>query len=195
MRALLAPLIFNCDKGGGIVKRFTAMLVSLSIAMLSLQGCYGKMALTKKVYALNGEVNDKFVRSLVTWAFIFVPVYGVSALVDFVLFNTIEFWTGRNPVAQGEKDFKYTSGGESFEIHAKKTGTTVNYLITHYKGNQHLDTMSINWDIKSGNSAATLTDSAKTTEYRAVREKGGVTVTQTEKGSPNRMPEMVAQYR
>jgi hypothetical protein len=175
--------------------RITAILVSLSIAMLSLQGCYGKMALTKKVYALNGEVNDKFVRSLVTWAFIFVPVYGVSALVDFVLFNTIEFWTGKNPVAQGEKDFKYASGGETFEVHAKKTGATVNYLITHYKGKQYLDTMSVNWDLKSGNSTATLTDSVRTTEYNAIREKGGVTVTQSEKGGPNPMPRMVAQYR
>jgi hypothetical protein len=177
------------------VKKFIAILVSMSLTMLSLQGCYGRMALTKKVYALNGEVNDKYVRSLVTWVFIFVPVYGISALADFVLFNTIEFWTGNNPVAQGEKDFMYASDGQTFQVHAKKSGETVNYLITHYEGDRYLDTMTIKWDLKSGNSAASFTDAVRTTEYRAVREKGGVSVTKHEKGSLNGMPYVVASYR
>jgi len=177
------------------MKRFTALLVSMSLAMLSLQGCYGRMALTKKVYAVNGEVNDKFVRSLVTWVFIIVPVYGVSALADFVLFNTIEFWTGKNPVAQGEKDFRYAAGEETYDIHAKKTGTTVNYLITHHRGERYLDTLSVDWDIRTGNSKATFTDPTGTIEYHAVKEKGGVIVTKLEKGSLSKSSEMIAQYR
>jgi hypothetical protein len=177
------------------MKRLTALLVSMSLAMLTLQGCYGKMALTKKVYAVNGEVNDKFVRSLVTWVFIIVPVYGVSALADLVLFNTIEFWTGKNPVAQGEKDFRYASGEETYHVHAKKTGRTVNYLITHHRGQRYLDTLSVNWDIRTGNSKATFTDPAGITEYQAVKEKGGVTVTKFDKGGLSKSSEMVAQYR
>jgi hypothetical protein len=177
------------------VKRFAAIIVSMSIATISLQGCYGKMALTKKVYALNGEVNDKFVRSLVTWAFIIVPVYGVSALVDFVLFNTIEFWSGKNPVAQGEKDFRYADGGEIYQIHAKKSGDSVNYLITRYQGQKQLDTMSIDWNIRSGNSRATFTGTDRVAEYQAVKEKGGIIVTRHDTGVAGRMPDMVAQYR
>jgi hypothetical protein len=177
------------------VKRFAAIIVSMSIATMSLQGCYGKMALTKKVYALNGEVNDKFVRSLVTWAFIIVPVYGVSALVDFVLFNTIEFWSGKNPVAQGEKDFRYAAGGETYQIHARKSGDSVNYLITRYQGQRQLDTMSIDWNIRTGNSRATFTDPVRIAEYQAVKEKGGIIVTRHDTGVVNRMPDMVAQYR
>jgi len=177
------------------MKRLTALLVSMSLAMLSLQGCYGRMALTKKVYAVNGEVNDKFVRSLVTWVFIMVPVYGVSVLADFVLFNTIEFWTGKNPVAQGEKDFRYAVGEETYDVHAKKTGTTVNYLITHHRGQRYLDTLSVDWDIRTGNSKAAFTSPSEITEYRAVKEKGGVIVTKLNKGSLSKNTEMIAQYR
>jgi hypothetical protein len=177
------------------MKRLTALLVSMSLAMLTLQGCYGKMALTKKVYAVNGEVNDKFVRSLVTWVFIIVPVYGVSALADFVLFNTIEFWTGKNPVAQGEKDFRYASGEEIYDVHAKKTGTTINYLITHHRGQRYMDTLSVNWDIRTGNSKATLTDPAGITEYQAVKEKGGVIVTKFDQGGLSKSAGLITQYR
>jgi len=171
------------------------MLVSLSIAMLSLQGCYGKMALTKKVYALNGSVQDKFVRSLVTWAFVIVPVYGVSALVDFVLFNTIEFWSGKNPVAQGEKDFKYAANGETYQVHATKSGDKVNYQISCYQGTTFRNTLSIDWNVKTGNSSAILNDKAGCTEFFAVRDKDGIIVTKREKGSLSQVPEMVAQYR
>jgi hypothetical protein len=177
------------------MKKFTALLVSMSLALLSLQGCYGKMALTKKVYAVNGEVNDKFVRSLVTWVFIIVPVYGVSALADFVLFNTIEFWTGKNPVAEGEKDFTYASGEETYDIHAKKSGTSVNYRVTHYRGGRYQDALSINWDVTTGNSRATFTNPAGGTEYHAIKEKGGIIVTKLDKGSLKQVPEMIAQYR
>jgi hypothetical protein len=157
-----------------------------------LQGCYGKMALTKKVYALNGQVSDKFLRSWVTWAFIFVPVYGVSVGIDFILFNTIEFWTGNNPIAQGEKDFQYASGEDTYKVHARKSGASVNYQIAHYKGGKYQDTLAIDWDLKSGNSTALLTNPMGVTEYQAVKERGAVVVTSNVIGPQNQRPGMVA---
>jgi hypothetical protein len=177
------------------MKKITAIIVGGSICMMSLQGCYGKMALTKKVYAVNGEVNDKFVRSLVTWILIIVPVYQISALADFILFNTIEFWSGKNPVSLGEKDFNYASNGETYQIHAKKTGQSVSYLITHYKGQKYLDTLSINWDIASGNSVATFTDQTRTTDYNATKEKDGIIVTRHDRGITGTKSGMLAQYK
>ena len=58
------------------MKGFVALLVGMSLALTSLTGCYGKFALTRKVYGINGDVKDKFLRSAVTWAFVIVPVYG-----------------------------------------------------------------------------------------------------------------------
>lgn len=178
------------------MRKLTAIVLTLSLAMISLQGCYGKMALTKKVYALNGDVHDKYVRNIVTWAFIIVPVYGVSALADFVLFNTIEFWSGKNPIAQGEKDFKFASSdGESFQVHARKSGQTLNYQISRYQGATFRDTLAINWDLKTGNSTATLSSKSGSTAFAAVRGNDGVEVTRYDRGTPGLAPSVVAQLR
>ncbi|GFO67674.1 hypothetical protein GMLC_12530 [Geomonas limicola] len=176
------------------MKRITALVLAISIAGLSLQGCYGKMALTRKVYALNGSVQDKFVRSLVTWAFIIVPVYGVSALVDFVLFNTIEFWSGKNPVAQGEKDFRFASGDGSYQVHARKSGDRVNYQISYFEGSSYRNTLSLDWDLKTGNSTGVLTGDGARTDFFAAKSKDGIIVTKRETGN-SQHPVVVAQYR
>jgi len=176
------------------MKRITAATVAMAIAMVSLQGCYGKMALTKKVYRVNGEVHDKFLRSLVSWAFIIVPVYQISVLVDFVIFNTIEFWSGTNPVAQGEKQFQYSENGETYKIHARKSAGVITYTFNHYRGDTYLDTLTVNWDIKTGNSLALLQKDGKATHFQAVLGKGGVAVTSSAAGVLNRGQESVALY-
>jgi hypothetical protein len=162
------------------MKRITAAMLAMVLAMVSMQGCYGKMALTKKVYNVNGQVSDKFLRSLVTWAFIIVPVYQVSALVDFVLFNTIEFWSGRNPVALGEKEFMYSENGDTFKVHAQKSGETLRYTFNRFHGDTFMDTLTIDWNVKSGNSVAALREGDGVTRFQAVRTGGGVQVTGTD---------------
>jgi len=152
------------------------MTVAVAIAMASLQGCYGKMALTRKVYQVNGEVQNKYLRSLVSWVFIIVPVYGVSALADFVLFNTIEFWSGNNPVAQGEKEFQFADKGDTYHVKARKSGDQVCYDIDHFRGGSQVDSLTINWNAKSGQSQATLDEQGKITDFLAFAEKGGVRV-------------------
>jgi hypothetical protein len=167
----------------------------MAIVMVSLQGCYGKMALTRKVYHVNGEISDKFVRSLVTWAFVIAPVYAVSVLADFILFNTIEFWSGKNPIAQGEKSFQYTENGATYRVNARKSGDMVTYVINHYQGANYLDTLSIDWDTRSGNSTATLQAAGKVTLFQAIREKGSVRVVTSGQPFVNRMPEMGMLYK
>ena len=177
------------------MKRTVTLFIAVSVAMASLQGCYGSMALTRKIYRVNGQVQDKYVRSFVTWAFIIVPVYGVSALVDFVVFNTIEFWSGHNPVASAEKSFQYADNGDTYRVDARKQGDDVTYVINHFRGASHLDTMTINWDTRSGNSKATLIAKDKTTDFAAIREGGGVKVSSSDPAILNGSAERVALYR
>jgi hypothetical protein len=66
-----------------------------------LAGCYGSFSLTKRLYRWNGGLGSKFAESAVMWVLIIIPVYELSLLGDFVLFNLIEFWSGKNPVAGG----------------------------------------------------------------------------------------------
>lgn len=132
------------------MKRIAGMLLLITVLATMLTGCFGKFSLTRKVYEANSEVSNKFGRSLVTWAFVFVPVYGVSALLDFAIFNTIEFWSGRNPVAQGEKDFEYAQGDDTFKIHAKKQDSTIVYTMDRYEGMRYVDSRVIEWNMVTG---------------------------------------------
>ncbi|MBJ6724221.1 DUF3332 domain-containing protein [Geomesophilobacter sediminis] len=177
------------------MKRIISAVLAMAVALTSLQGCYGKMALTRKVYRINGEVQNKYLRSLVSWVFIIVPVYGVSALVDFIVFNTIEFWSGSNPIGATEKDFQYAENGERFQIKARKSGDVVTYVIDHYRGSTYLDTMAINWNVKNGNSAATMSQAGKVTEFQATLKKGGVEVASSSEVAGSRVPETVAFYK
>lgn len=147
------------------MKRLLSVALMTLVTVSTLTGCYGKFALTRKVYEMNGQVSDKFLRSGLTWVFIFVPVYGVAALVDFVAFNTIEFWSGRNPVAAGEKDFQYVKGGDAYQVHASKSGELVDYTIKHYNKNVLLGTTFINWNIKTGTSVVSTNEGGTAREY------------------------------
>lgn len=69
----------------------------LSVGALSNAACFGSFPLTKKVYTFNKNVSpDKWVRELVFLAIgPLVPVYGVAGLIDVLILNSIEFWTGK----------------------------------------------------------------------------------------------------
>jgi hypothetical protein len=67
-------------------------------------GCYGPFNLTRNVYHWNsnikgsGEVNEKWMKEFVFFGMIIIPVYMFSALLDAFIFNSIQFWSGSNPV-------------------------------------------------------------------------------------------------
>ncbi|TKG91141.1 DUF3332 family protein [Puteibacter caeruleilacunae] len=89
--------------------------------ILGAQSCYGPFQLTRNLHEWNGTVGDKFTNSLVFFAFVVIPVYEVTILVDGVVLNTIEFWTGNNPIAMKEgevKTKKVRSKGNTYLITA-----------------------------------------------------------------------------
>lgn len=77
------------------------MISTLLIAALLITafGCYGSFQLVNKVYKFNGTLGSKWVNELGFLVMVIVPVYGVATFVDAVILNTIEFWTGNNPMA------------------------------------------------------------------------------------------------
>ena len=79
-----------------------ALLLALA-ALMPLESCIGSFALTKKVLAWNKQVGDKFVNELVFVAFFILPVYEITALADILVINSIEFWSGNNPVVAQTK--------------------------------------------------------------------------------------------
>lgn len=83
-----------------------AMMPLLLFVGLVQTGCFGTFALTRKVYEFNDSLDNKFVKTIVFYAFNIVPVYGVAGFVDVVVLNLLEFWTGSNPMAMQEGEIE-----------------------------------------------------------------------------------------
>ena len=65
--------------------------------------CIGSFNLSNTVLAWNQQVGSKFVNELVFFAFWVLPVYEISAVAALLVLNSIEFWSGSNPIAQGTR--------------------------------------------------------------------------------------------
>jgi hypothetical protein len=77
--------------------RFRPWIVLLLFVVLApmLTGCYGSFQATHSVYRFNGDVShQKFVRSVVMWVLMIVPVYELGVVVDVFVLNPLEYWKG-----------------------------------------------------------------------------------------------------
>jgi hypothetical protein len=94
------------------VRSAVATLALCAFLPVSLGGCFGGFELTKKTYQFNKEVSpDKWIRWLVFLLITIVPIYGIAMLVDAIAMNSMEFWTGKNPVLAGtERTFHGEDG-------------------------------------------------------------------------------------
>lgn len=74
----------------------------IALAALCGSGCFGKFGATNALYDWNVEVSDnKWLRWLVFLVLVIVPVYGLFIIADALVINTIEFFSGNNPVGGG----------------------------------------------------------------------------------------------
>lgn len=72
--------------------------ISAAIIAMSLTGCIGQMATSGMVMKLNlSVVDNRYARAGLY--LLMSPVYGIAATADLFIFNTIEFWTGTNPIS------------------------------------------------------------------------------------------------
>lgn len=78
-----------------------AGLVAAIIGSTALSSCIGSFGLTNRLLSWNRSVGNKFLNELVFIAFWVLPVYEVSGLADIIVLNSIEFWSGSNPMAKG----------------------------------------------------------------------------------------------
>lgn len=61
--------------------------------------CIGSFGLHNRLVNWNQNIGNKFVNELVYLACNIIPVYGVCYLADALVINSIEFWSGSNPMA------------------------------------------------------------------------------------------------
>lgn len=98
-------------------------------AGVSLTGCYGPFRLTTKLHAWNGQVSQKkFVNELVFLGMCIIPAYEICVLGDALIFNSIEFWGGSNPIAMKDgqiEETKLVHEGQSYKVIKTKNNMTV----------------------------------------------------------------------
>lgn len=111
------------------IVRKSAMMLAVTILVVTQSGCFGTFALTRKAYEFHdGLTESKFLKSLLFW----IPgglVYGIVGFVDVVILNLIEFWSGSNPLSMNEGDYEMQMAkikGVDYKIEATKdTFTTI----------------------------------------------------------------------
>lgn len=81
----------------------TVAIVCAMMGSVMLPSCIGSFTLTNKLLAWNKQISNKFVNELVFFAFWVLPVYEVTALADLLVINSIEFWSGNNPLEASQK--------------------------------------------------------------------------------------------
>lgn len=99
-----------------------ALILSFSLVSTS---CIGSFSLTNKLLSWNNTVGNKFVNELVFFAFWVLPVYEVSSLADILVLNSIEFWSGDNPVAQNTEEMIEGTDGHQYLVATDPCGYTI----------------------------------------------------------------------
>lgn len=108
------------------------IILSAALAALlcsSMTSCMGKFALTRNLYAWNDQVSNKFINEVIFVAFWILPVYEVCGLADLLVLNTIEFWSGDNPLTASTRTIETEHGrylvecdGKGYDITLEQTG-------------------------------------------------------------------------
>ncbi len=151
--------------GKGIALVLVAALGALSA------GCFGTFQLTRKLYDINRSIDEKYVRSAATW--IFVIPYAVTGLLDFVIFNVIEFWSGENPVAVAKVTKVYARGDGKAVLTLSRDGSATVAVIERYAGETLVSTLRIRDDGRGGVAAVETAAGKKVREVSAVAASDG----------------------
>ncbi len=110
-----------------MISRFMRIVAAVLIVvlMVSTVGCYGSFELTKKVYKWNGTLGDKWLNEVAFLALNIIPVYGLSVFIDAWILNSLEFWTGTNPMAANENSIEFTKDGMALRVTTTDNGAVV----------------------------------------------------------------------
>ena len=112
------------------MRQFKVATLLLAGALMT-NSCIGSFSLFNK-YAdwVSNATGSKFLNAII--GFVLSPVYGICLVADSLLFNTIEFWSGENPIASNVGKTQQVMGqdGRYYAVKTLKDG----YEITNPDG-------------------------------------------------------------
>ena len=112
-------------------------LIALGLAAaFTFTACYGSYGLTTKLYKWNGTLGNKWLNSCVHFLMWIIPVYPICAgLIDGLVLNTVEFWSGSNPGASGDTYYEKDAQGNQVAA-VKNADGSLSMEITDAQGNK-----------------------------------------------------------
>ncbi len=118
-------------------RRIAAVVTVATLLPFFSTGCFGSFKLLKKTYRFNQEIDqDKWVQWFVFLVISIIPIYGLATLIDLVFANSVEFWTGENPITSDVHKTVYSENGEVASATFHPDGTT-SLVITDADGRVH----------------------------------------------------------
>ncbi len=137
-----------------ILRSAVALLLCASIMGTS---CIGSFQLTNRLLGWNKTVGNKFINELVFFAFWILPVYEVTSLADILVLNSIEFWSGRNPMGDTASErVVESSGGEHFLVKSDADGYDIRNLETEQTMRLDYDSEDMSWNVEYNGERHTL---------------------------------------
>jgi hypothetical protein len=91
-----------------------------STSLLASTGCFGTFSTLKRMYRWNETVDaNKWAKWGVFAATMIVPIYPSATIFDMIFTNSVEFWSGRNPMDATELQ---TETGEQVSMRVRDDG-------------------------------------------------------------------------
>jgi hypothetical protein len=103
-----------------IMATFTASVAG------GLSGCVGSNAVTGHLMVFNVKaVDNRYARGGLNM--LMAPAYALTVAADAIVFNSVEFWSGKNPI-NGKPHIVY-SNGEKATLRGEKSGETITFYM------------------------------------------------------------------
>jgi hypothetical protein len=110
-------------------RRWRSVVAALMLAAflpVTTTACFGKFQLTQRVYEFNQDIDgDKWIQWFAFLVLSIVPIYALSLVIDLVLANSVEFWSGSNPISSDSGMTKVVRGPDGTVMTLNRRGTEV----------------------------------------------------------------------
>lgn len=127
-------------------KNFLKTITCALACAFVMSSCIGSFGLFNKVLDWNKQVSNKFVNEVIF--LVISPAYAVCGTIDLFVLNSVEFWSGSNPIASvGKTQNVWGKDGKLYAVKTLKNG----YEITKPTGDKVLfsyDEKSQTWSME-----------------------------------------------
>jgi len=159
----------------------TAIVTALIVSFMST-GCLGRFAAFNKISDWNQRAtDDKYLNEIIFLAFNIIPVYGVALLADAVVFNSIEFWGGQNPIrSEGEYQKTVQSGDFKAVQDFRQNGEVKTVETRYYFKDRLVNTLTLSK--RTGFvelNGTSMTSGGEALKFRVRADGNGLLVTRT----------------